>query len=65
VWLREQGVDYVFVPQVISDPDSWASLQRWKPPRTQPFESRPEDAAYLELVYERDGAQIYRVVDNE
>jgi hypothetical protein len=64
-WLREQGADYVFVPQVIGDPASWAGLQRWKPPRTQPFESRPEDAAYLELVYERDGAQIYRVVGNE
>jgi hypothetical protein len=64
-WLRQHGVDYVLVPQFIGDPASWTHMQRWKPPRTQPFVSRPEEAAYLELVYEQDGAQIYRVLDSE
>ena len=60
-WLQEQGVDYVFVPQVVDDPDSLAGLQRWGTPRSLPFESRPAQADYLQLVYERDGAQVYRV----
>lgn len=59
-WLRGHGVDYVFVPQVITNPDSLPDLQRWTPPFTFPFLSTPAEADYLQLVYERDGAQVYR-----
>jgi hypothetical protein len=60
-WLREHGVDYVFIPQVVAEPASLAKLQRWNEPRLLPFTSSPGEADYLQLVYEDNGAQIYRV----
>lgn len=59
--IREAGVNYVLVPQVIGKPASFASAQRWRPPFIEPLHSSFAAAAYLELVQDFDGAQIWRV----
>lgn len=65
--LREAGVDYVIVPQIVTYPESINALFRWRPPFTEAFadefamRSQVADAPYLELVYDRDGAQVYEV----
>jgi len=59
--IRAAGVDYVLVPQVIGDPASFASAQRWRPPFIDPQISSFANASYLELIQDFDGAQIWRV----
>lgn len=59
--IRGAGVDYVFVPQVIGRPDSFADMQRWRPPFVEPLKSSFAGASYLELVRDFDGAQIWKV----
>jgi len=59
--IHAAGVDYVFVPQVIGRPDSFAEMQRWRPPFIEPLKSPFADAPYLELVQDFDGAQIWKV----
>ncbi|MBZ0279004.1 MAG: hypothetical protein K8I60_22855, partial [Anaerolineae bacterium] len=64
--LRTAGIDYVIVPQVVTDPASIETQFRWRPPFTGEvvMQSSPADAPYLELVFEREGAQVYAVVDH-
>jgi hypothetical protein len=63
--LRAVGVSHVIVPQVIADPASLEGMFRWRPPIADivmpavPVSSAP----YLTLVFERDGAQVYRIDD--
>jgi hypothetical protein len=59
--IREAGIDYVLVPQVLGNLASFASAQRWRPPFVEPLQSPFADAAYLELVQNFEGAQIWRV----
>lgn len=59
--IHAAGVDYVFVPQVIGRPESFAEMQRWRPPFIKPLKSPFADAPYLELVQDFDGAQIWKV----
>lgn len=65
--LREAGITYVIVPQVITNPNSVETMFRWRTPFTDdfPMQSQIADAPYLELVYDQDGAQVYQVVDSE
>ncbi|MDX2161753.1 MAG: hypothetical protein SF162_10540 [bacterium] len=64
--LRAAGIDYVLVPQVIGSPDSFATMIRWRRPFTDefPMESSVEDAPYLELIFDADGARVYQLVEN-
>ncbi len=62
--LREAGVDYVIVPQVVSNPDSIKTMFRWRAPFTEliNMQSSVADAPYLELVFDADGAQVYALM---
>ncbi len=62
--LRAHGVDYVLVPQVLTNPDALAEMWRWRAPftRTVLMRSAVADAPYLRLVVDFDGAQVYEVV---
>jgi hypothetical protein len=59
--IREAGIDYILVPQVIGRPDSFAEAMRWRPPFIQPMHSSFANTSYLELVQDFSGAQIYKV----
>lgn len=63
--LREAGIDYVIVPQIVTNPESIATMFRWRAPFTELIEMRSdvEDAPYLRLVLDVDGAQVYEFVD--
>ena len=63
--LRTHGIDYVIVPQIIGNPASFAEAWRWNEPFAWDFvmESAVADAAYLELVFEADGAQVYALAE--
>lgn len=63
--LVRYGIDYVLVPQIFGNPDSFDDLQRWEQPVAEAeeyYRADLGDAPYLELVYEHDGARVYRVV---
>ena len=59
--LAEASVDYVIVPQVVGNPDSFAEHFRWHRPFTDliEMESAVDDADYLELMFDADGAQVF------
>ena len=62
--LRAAGIDFVIVPQIITDPNSINTMLRWREPLTEgyaPMESSVSDADYLELVFDQDGAQVWAV----
>jgi hypothetical protein len=59
--LREAGVDYVLVPQIVTNPDSIDTMWRWREPFREATVSSVEDAAYLELVFDADGARVYQL----
>ncbi|MCB9452734.1 MAG: hypothetical protein H6672_14950 [Anaerolineaceae bacterium] len=63
--LQRADIDYVIVPQVVTDPASIETMFRWRPPFTELIEmqSSVADAPYLELVFDENGAQVYEVVD--
>jgi hypothetical protein len=63
--LAEHGIDYIIVPQIVGNPDSFESAWRWNEPFAWAFEMRSvvADADYLEQVFEADGAAVYQNVD--
>lgn len=69
--LRAAGIDYVIVPQIVTDPASISTMFRWRAPFTDasmgaaPMRSAVADAAYLRLVFDEDGAQVYQMIDGE
>lgn len=59
--LREAGISYVIVPQVVTNPQAARDSWRWRePPETQAG-GLVSAAPYLQRVYERDGAAVYAV----
>jgi hypothetical protein len=60
-WIEHNGIDYVLIPQIVGEPGAFEEMQRWNPPPPHDFVSTPDQADYLELVFERDGAAVYRV----
>jgi hypothetical protein len=60
--LTDSGIDYVIVPQLVTNPDSLETMFRWRAPFDTwvVMRSMPSDAPYLELILDLDGAQIYR-----
>ncbi len=64
--LAEAGVDYVIVPQVVGNPASFAAHVRWQRPFTDAYPRAGEvaDAPYLDLAFDADGAQVYRIEDS-
>ncbi|MBE2270548.1 MAG: hypothetical protein IAE80_20090 [Anaerolinea sp.] len=61
--LRDAGISYVIVPQIVTNPNSIETMYRWRAPFTEEFAmaSQVGDAPYLELVYDQDGAQVYQM----
>lgn len=61
--LREAGVEYVIVPQVVTCPECIETMWRWRAPFTEQtvMQSSVSDAAYLELLFDEDGAQVYQL----
>ncbi len=60
--LRAAGVQFVIVPQVFGNPDSFEDMLRWRDPLDEAREyaaAQVAEADYLLLVYEQDGAQVY------
>ena len=63
--LRDAEVDYVLVPQLVGDAQSFESLYRWRPPFIDALvtqESCVCDAPYLTRVFEQDGAAVYTLI---
>lgn len=63
--LADYRVDYVLVPQVFGNPASLDDALRWRAPIPEAasyLETPARAAPYLQLVYDHDGAQIYRLV---
>ncbi|MCE2488866.1 MAG: hypothetical protein J4G17_02705 [Anaerolineae bacterium] len=67
--LLDAGIDYVLLPQIVAAPESFARAWRWHEPDAWklPMVSAVAAAAYLERVFEQDGAQVYalRVGDDD
>ncbi len=59
--LRGANVSYVLVPQVVGNPQALAQMWRWRAPFLEEARSRVEDAAYLQPVFDADGAQVYQL----
>ena len=59
--VRAANIGYVLIPQVIGNPDSFKSAQRWRPPFIESMKSSFADAKYLELIKDFDGAQVWKV----
>jgi len=64
--LRAAGIDYVIVPQIITNPASIDTMMRWRPPldNSVQMQSAVSAAPYLELVFDQDGAQVYQTRDH-
>ncbi|MFN8377673.1 MAG: hypothetical protein U0452_03285 [Anaerolineae bacterium] len=60
--LEAAGVDYVLVPQIVTNPDSMQSMFRWRPPFLEDTTSSVADVPWLRLVFDSNGAQVYEVV---
>lgn len=61
--LRESDITYVIVPQLVTNPASIDTMYRWREPFTAlvAMRSPVSAASYLELVFESDGAQVYKL----
>jgi hypothetical protein len=64
--LKAANVSYVIVPQIVGSPNRFETMWRWREPFAWELGSRSsvEEAAYLKLVFDDDGAQVYQLVDS-
>lgn len=62
--LKDAKIAYVIVPQIVTRPDSIETMFRWRAPFTEliQMQSRLEDAPFLKLVFDSEGAQVYEFV---
>src|SRR5258708_9590775 len=61
--LARYHINYVLVPQIVTQPDSIKTLFRWRLPLPDNLIYTPStDVSYLKRVYESDGAEVYQVV---
>lgn len=62
--LKDANIHYVIVPQIVTQPDSIETMFRWRAPFTEliQMQSRLEDAPFLKLVFDSDGAEVYEFV---
>jgi hypothetical protein len=60
--LRDAGIGFVLIPELVSDPGAWTSAWRWRRPDVLPSVAAPGQAApFLDLVFQAGGAQVLRV----
>ena len=64
--LQSSGIDYVIVPQIVTNPASIETMFRWRPQSEDRVEmdSSLTDAPFLHLVFDSHGAQVYEFVAN-
>ncbi len=61
--LARYGVSYVLEPQIIGKPERAPIMFRWRPPSPDALLNvSVGNAPYLKLVFEADGARVYKVV---
>lgn len=65
--LLSRGVTHVVIPQIINRPDVFGDVRammrwRWPDGTWYALKTSPGDVEWLELVFEQDGAQVYRVL---
>jgi len=65
--LVAYGVAYIVIPQIAAEPghfEDTADTLRWRWPQDAwyPLETPPTNIGWLELVFEQDGAQVWRVL---
>jgi hypothetical protein len=63
--LRDAGIDYVIVPQLVTNPASIDTMFRWGDTWADDIKmrSRVADAAYLQRVFNDGGAEVYAISD--
>ncbi|MBE2182878.1 MAG: hypothetical protein IAE89_05595 [Anaerolineae bacterium] len=61
--LREAGIHFVLLPQVIGNPNAFSSMWRWREPFIETASSQIEDAPYLTEVFDAEGARVYQLND--
>jgi len=63
--LARYGIQYVIVPQIFTRPDTITTMYRWRLPIPEAASYSVLDSerppAYLKIVFDRDGAQVYQV----
>jgi len=65
--LIQYHVDYIVIPQIVAEPDRFDDIVntlrwRWPEETWYPLQSLPADQNWLKLVFEQDGAQVWRVL---
>ncbi len=61
--LQSAGIDYVIVPQIVTNPNSQADMFRWRAPVDLiEMHSLVSDAPYLKQVFDSDGAEVYEFI---
>jgi hypothetical protein len=69
--IREAGVDYIIIPQLVADRSQFdgdiVNTLRWRWPEDTWYalQSPPAEQDWLELVFERDGAQVWRILPQQ
>jgi hypothetical protein len=68
--VRQYGVTHVIVPQIVTNPARFGDMRamirwRWPEQTWRELDSLPSEADWLELLFEQDGAQVYRVLPAE
>lgn len=61
--LRDAGISFVLLPQIVGNPDAFSSMWRWRDPFIEPATSQIEDAPYLTEVFDAEGARVYQLTD--
>jgi hypothetical protein len=59
--MRDFGVDYILMPQIVSRPDLFRRMMRWRRPDLPAQLSSFDEVDYLKLVADFDGAKVYEV----
>lgn len=68
--IQAYGVTHLVVPQIINQPERFGDMQammrwRWPGDYWQEPETSPDELDWLELVFDQDGARVYRVLPVE
>lgn len=59
--LQDANISYVIVPQIVANPESIDTMFRWRSPFLEDTVSVVDDAPFLELVFDSNGAQVWAV----
>jgi hypothetical protein len=62
--LAKYNIQYVIVPQYITNPTTIKTMFRWRVPRPEAIADyhAVSETPFLQLVFDQDGAQVYKVI---